>query len=817
MMRALALGLLALVGLQAPEIEVSAVLDRKTATVDETVHLTIHVRGPGVRTPEIESPDFVGFEVLATSDRSSFRISAAAGPVREFSREYTLRVTQAGDLTIPPVRVNAGGQLYETDPIAFRALAAGGDAAIPNDFGPISDEEVALRMWVEPETAYVGQQVTVTVAAFFDPLVRSRLQRQPEYRAPDVQGMWTADLPGPARPERRVLDGREYYVQVFRRALFPLSSGEIRIPPAAVIYEVRRGLIYAPETFQVESRPGTIRVRPLPVEGQPPDYAGAVGRYEAETRLDRSGLRAGEAVNLTLEVRGTGNLSSLARPAFPDVVGARVYEGGEEAEVQVQGTELAGRKSFSWVLVPEKPGEYVVPAIRLPYFNPDAVAYRVAVSDPVVLEVEAAALAGGGEFGPAGTIRYIKPEFGRSGMELHREPIFWSLLGIPMLLILIGLLARGWGRRGLRPPRLRPRRAGKRRLRELHRLARSGEPRFYAELRISILRWLQARLHANDLGSAGALRLQHTLEDVGVSPGDALQVIELLERCNRYRYAPEPAGDAERRDLLRQAERLLNRIDREAMSERRLKEERVGGVGVLLILLIGLVSSPARGDVPAQPPPDPGRTATAFVEAKAAYERGDFPRAVERFRAALTERPRDPNILYNLGNAYYEAGERGRAVAYWIRSLQIAPRDEDARFNLRFTLGDDPVVAEALPPVPLSSGELAWLLGLSWVLATLSLLAWWRWRRARLSVIAVGSLVLAAVAGSLLALPRSDLAVLAVPDAVLRAGPVEQSEALATPAPGTPFRIEERRRDWLRVSRGEREGWIGRQAVEILE
>lgn len=820
MTNAAAVGLLALAVAQTADVQVSARLDRNTAAVGETVHLTVMVQGPGLRTPEIESPDLDGLAVLGTSDRSSFRFSTAAGAVREFSREYTLRVEREGQLTIPPISVSVGGKLYETEAILLRATVADEGTGLPESVGPIAGEEVVLRMWVEPDTAYVGQQVTVTVAAFFDPLVRSRLQRQPEYRPPDVQGVWTADIPGPVRPERRVLNGREYFVQVFRRAVFPLGPGVMQVPPAAVVYEIRRGLIYAPETFQVESDPASVLVRPLPANGQPPEFDGAVGRYEADVRLDRSGLQAGEAVNLTLELRGTGNLSSLGRPVFPEMPNVRVYAGGEEAEVQLEGTELAGRKRFSWVLVPEEPGEYVVPPLQLPFYNPRASGYQVAATDPVTFQVEAATTPLTGESAAgAGAIRYIKIEPGGTPLRLPRRTGFWLVQAIPLVMLLGLVLLRRWRGRRFSLPRARFRRRGSERFRELRELAGSGDARFFAELRLAILEWLQGRLLLPDLATLGVVRTQHALEDVGVPPGEALELIEVLESCSRHRFAPEPPEIEERLKLLDRVRRLLARIDREAIAEKRLREtaERVGArlaVVLMLVTSLGLTGAD-RVPSPGQATATPG--VEAFEQGGAAFDRGDYGVAARAFREALSVRPDDPAILYNLGNAHFEMGQRGRAVAYWVRALQIDPRDEDARFNLRFTVGDDPVVAAALPPLPLSQDELAVLFSVLWFAACGILVAWRRRSRTSTSVAAVTALGLAALALALLLLPRPELAILSRPDAVLRAGPVEQSEALATPAPGTAYQIEERRGEWLRVSRGGREGWVELEDVEVVD
>lgn len=811
------LGLLALLSLlagQAGEVEIDAALNRHVARVGETVLLTVTIRAPGVYSPEIEDPRLPGFEVLATADRSTFRFTSL-GALREFSREYTLRVQRPGPLTVPPITISVDGTLYESEALRLTVEDESLGAQVPPGLTPRPEEEVAVRLWFEPDTAYVGQQITLTVAAFFDSSVRSRLQRQPEYRAPDVQGVWTADLPGTPQPERHVVDRREYFVQVYRRAIFPLSPGVVRIPPAAVIYEVRRGLIYAPETFQVESSPATIVVRPWPSEGVPEGFAGAVGRYETEIWFDRSDLRAGEAVNLVLEVEGSGNMNALARPDLPEIPGVRVYEGGEDAEVQLRGSEFAGHKRFSWVLVPERPGQYVLPALRFPYFDPRAGTYQVARTEPVSLLVEstaAAALAGDASGGAP--IRFIKDQPAGQPPALHGEPAFWGAAAIPLLVALgVLVLGRLGARRPARPAAPRPQARG-RALRGLRALAESSDPAFLTDLRAAVLAWLAGRLRAPELTGRGLAQVQHALEDAGVPPNVALEVIDLLEECARKRYSQGPSDRGESRALLQRAERLLALVDREAISERRLRAG--AGRGVALSLLV-LVASASAGPLAAQGrPADPaGRW---FEGGVAAYSRGDYAQAAELFERVRSVRSRDPNVLYNLGNAYYELDQPGKAVAYWIRSLRLRPRDRDARYNLRTAIGDDPVVGGALPPLPLSFGELAMIFAALWFGGFLALLAWMRWRRGHVALIGVAALTLAALCAVLIFFPRSDYAVIAGADSVLRAGPVRQSEIVSAPPPGTGYVVREARGDWLQVTRGnDVEGWIERDRVELID
>ena len=154
----------------------------------------------------------------------------------------------------------------------------------------------------------------------------------------------------------------------------------------------------------------------------------------------------------------------------------------------------------------------------------------------------------------------------------------------------------------------------------------------------------------------------------------------------------------------------------------------------------------------------------------------------------------------------------------WVKSLRIRPRDGDARYNLRLVVGDDPVVGSALPPVPLSGDEMALVFSTLWFVGFLALIGRKRWRTGLLAFSGGAALTVAVLVAGLLMLPRSQYGIVVDPEAVLRAGPVRQSEVLATPVPGTGYLVRERRGDWLRVSRGgESEGWVEARAIEVID
>jgi hypothetical protein len=80
-----------------------------------------------------------------------------------------------------------------------------------------------------------------------------------------------------------------------------------------------------------------------------------------------------------------------------------------------------------------------------------------------------------------------------------------------------------------------------------------------------------------------------------------------------------------------------------------------------------------------------GESARALVDrGVAAYERGEYPDAIDAFSAVLAQGVDDPVVHYDLGNAYFKAGRLGPALLHWRRAHALAPRDEDVAANLEY-------------------------------------------------------------------------------------------------------------------------------------
>ena len=85
-----------------------------------------------------------------------------------------------------------------------------------------------------------------------------------------------------------MIQGRLYEVQEIKSALFPTSAGTHVISPAYLDIEVRGSSFFArPQARRLATDPIEIEVLPLPIQGRPESFSGAVGQYTLSSTLDK--------------------------------------------------------------------------------------------------------------------------------------------------------------------------------------------------------------------------------------------------------------------------------------------------------------------------------------------------------------------------------------------------------------------------------------------------------------------------------------------------------------------------------------------------
>lgn len=511
--------------------------------------------------------------------------------------QYRFQALREGTFEIGAVSVTVGDRTVQTEP----ATLVVSDAPSPPEPGPGADAGVP-GVDVSPEDLFIETDVSATRVFENEPITveyriftRVPVQTYTITTLPQATGFWSEALEQPTSPQTRQVtrDGSEYLTATIRRmVLFPTGPGSKTLDPMSVEAQVRvrdrrafdpfadifdmSSLLDRRVPVAVASRPVTIEVVPLPAEGRPGSFAGHVGSLGVSASLNTDAVETNEAVTLTVEYSGTGNLRTLSPPdidfpvefeAFPPESSDRISEGGGS---------LRGTRTFEYVLIPRAPGDLTIPPVEVSYFDPSSGGYGSARSQPLEISVAGEASAGeGGEAVPAAVetlrdeIRFIQigaPRLRRADVSLFSRGAFWLVLLLP--------LAGAAGAVVLRRHRdrlegdvayarvRRANRMAKKRLARARALA-SGDPReFHAEVAGALQGLLADKLNIAEAGlvreEAGRIAARR-----GVSAETLARLFACLDDCDRQRFAPAGADRESPERVLERAAAVMGDLARE--------------------------------------------------------------------------------------------------------------------------------------------------------------------------------------------------------------------------------------------------------------
>ncbi|MFQ6616363.1 MAG: BatD family protein [Fidelibacterota bacterium] len=395
-------------------------------------------------------------------------------------------------------------------------------------------------------------------------------------------------LYAPKQPSFRdtQVEGVRYRVAtVYEIALFPTSHGDLSVDPMIIDCTVKLpSRTRFPSLFDeffsdpfssrtrqktVHSAPLEFHVNPVPQEGRPEDYTGAVGQFSLAAHLDTNVTTVNEAVAYTLELKGTGNLSlfQVAEPSFP--ADLDVFEPKTSFKKDPFRDEISGTKTWEYILIPRKQGRYFLPETELVYFDPNSARW-VRESAPVEpLTVQAGdRLLGRGEgltkeeIALLGQdIRYIRTR------PVRLEPVdrpfvapaFWLLtVAALMLFAAPGTVRAIRSSRQERSGVIRSRGALKSARKELKRIQ---DPQSYSRISRTVFHYLSDRLGVSPSGLDA--REVRKLLDGKVSGETVEKLTRVLAVCDEARYAPSSAAGKGKSavDLAREVSELLEAMD----------------------------------------------------------------------------------------------------------------------------------------------------------------------------------------------------------------------------------------------------------------
>jgi hypothetical protein len=434
----------------------------------------------------------------------------------------------------------------------------------------------------------VGERLVLTVYVYFS----RNISGVELLREPGADGLWVENLlPTGQRieVEQVSIGGVSYGRAIQRRlAVFPVEPGKLTIAPPVAEYTMQRGFFSAPKTVRRSAPPVTLEVAALPQEGQPSGFLSTnVGSYSFGATVDRTTVKVGEPVTLTLKVEGEGNLRNVTMPQLGEIDGFRAYAPELEAHVRVEGETVLGSRTSKTLLIARQPGEFSIPALSFSYFNPQTGKYDTMVSPERVIVVTESAQAGSLPLSGSASAGHSPVEpLAQGGLErlnrrlrsivasadfasalpgsVPRSPGFLLVtLGAPLAWLGFVLFGQARRRRAEGRTRDRSKRADSEALRRLGELERSGDKidsgAFHSELARILMKFFEDRLEEPISGDT-LPELRHRLQSRGFEPHLVDKVLAEMEALDFARFARAAADSVERKESLERVRQLLREL-----------------------------------------------------------------------------------------------------------------------------------------------------------------------------------------------------------------------------------------------------------------
>lgn len=538
----------------ASAASIQATLDRETLALGDTAVLKIIVEGGSGRdNPRIPEVNGLRFALSGNSMSFSFE-NGRQSIVAEIT--YGVTASKVGEYTIGPIVAAIGKQQLQSTPLKLNVVPASDPKAARNDG---LDQAAFLRLVVPDREVYVGESFAVEIHLY---AIGGRLQQAPQLTA---DGFTIGKLQDGGQQGNIRVNNRIYTRARFLQTVTAARTGDLTLLAANCILDVpmqrREGgsnpfddifNLRENRRFTLATEPTTLRVVPLPRQGVPQGFSGAVGDFELAVTATPTNLSAGDPITVRIEVQGRGNLDSVQIPEQPAWRGFRLYPPTSEIESQ-DPSGIVGKKRFEQIVTPESADITALPSFVFSFFHPESKAYKTLRAPAIPLKVEAGAAAPTlpTPQGPPESAASKKPELAPLKPHLGSvvvSPALWAgqpwFLGLsiaPPVLWVMLRLRRGWKeRRAADQESLRRADLEKRIAKGLAALTPLASQTSSEEFFATLFRTLQEAV-ALRTGQAPASITEGSLDSDwgrhGIAPETVERLHHLFQACNQARYA----------------------------------------------------------------------------------------------------------------------------------------------------------------------------------------------------------------------------------------------------------------------------------------
>lgn len=536
---------------------------------------------------DLRAPDFQFFEILAGpfESRSSSWQSVNGKTTSSVTLTYTFTLMpgKTGTFKIPPASIMVDRKKVYSNGLTIKVESAengpvqqgagqiqrGNQQQSQSSSGgsqKVTGESIFVRTLVSKANIYEQEAILVTYKLY----TLLDVAQFTDIRLPDYNGFLKQEIEQPANRQlsAETYNGRSYgTVVLYQTLLFPQRTGDIQIASASFTALLRlkneaqlRSIFddffdsYSNVEKTLTASGARIKVNPLPIEGKPASFSGAVGNFDLQSSITTESLKTNEPATIKVVISGTGNMKLLKNPEikFPDAF--EVYDPKAENEFKTGSGGVSGTKTIKYLFIPRRTGRYEIPSAELSYFDLKDRSYKTLRTPAYVLNVSK------GEGGEtivgnftnkedvteiAKDIRYIHT--GNVNLKTETRPLFgtlpfWIMFLIPLIIAaILFVFLRKYQKENANIRLVKTKRANKvaqKRLKQAQKYLNEGKKeQFYEEVMKAVWSYLSDKLSI-PVAELNKENISSKLEARDVDSDTIIQFTDILNACEFASYAP---------------------------------------------------------------------------------------------------------------------------------------------------------------------------------------------------------------------------------------------------------------------------------------
>ena len=363
-------------------MSVTASIDKNPVVANESFVLTV-VADDDVNTNALDTSPLMQNFIVGRTTVSSQTSMINFKTTRTTTWTTVLIARKPGQLIIPPLNVD--GQ--QTQPIELKVLAAG-------DPNASSQKDIFISSEVSAKEVYVQQQITLTVKLHFAAELKRGSLTEPELEGANIIQV------GKDKESETIINGRRYRVIERTYAISPQQSGQYTLKSPVFSGEImmpsarRNSFLSFGETKPVSviGEEIALNIRPIPANYQGVWLPSELLSIHQEWQPSAQEFKVGEPITRIITLTAAGlSEEQLPEIAMPMPDGLKVYPDQAELHTGINSGRLVSQKVRNFAIVANKPGNYQLPEISIPWWNTITNKLEYAKLPPQTITVKAGA------------------------------------------------------------------------------------------------------------------------------------------------------------------------------------------------------------------------------------------------------------------------------------------------------------------------------------------------------------------------------------------------------------------------------------------